>query len=486
MASKKTLTAANLEALGAPRLAQLLLEIAQGDTATQRRLRLALAIHDAPGRVAAEVRKRLAQVARASAFLDDGRKIRTLLIDLDTQRRAIVEQVAKIDAGDALELMWRFLELAGSVHERTGDRNRELEDIFGAACCNLGPLAEAAKPDPLTLADCVFDALEDNGYGQYEGLIAILAPALGSKGLDHLKASFVQLSRVPADRPPTGRPAIFALRVGGPVAIYANEIDAGRRASRVRLALRQIADAQGDVDGFIEQHSEAARKRSAIAAGIARRLLAAGRADEALRIVDAAEHARPDPLELGWLDFDWEDARIDVLDALGRGEDAQAQRWSCFEDALSARHLRAWLDRLPDFEDDAGERRALDHAERHANLPEALSFLVSWRALDRAAHLVTARAKELEGDRYEVLTPVAQALAEKHPLAATLPLRAMVEFALVKARAGRYRHAARHLAECATLAPSIPAFGPLETHEAWATRLKSQHRHKWGFWSLMT
>ena len=43
MASKKTLNAENLEALGAARLAQLLVEVSQGNAAIKRRLRLELA-----------------------------------------------------------------------------------------------------------------------------------------------------------------------------------------------------------------------------------------------------------------------------------------------------------------------------------------------------------------------------------------------------------------------------------------------------------
>jgi len=43
MASDKTLNAKNLAALGAERLAELLLELAQGDAASKRHLRLELA-----------------------------------------------------------------------------------------------------------------------------------------------------------------------------------------------------------------------------------------------------------------------------------------------------------------------------------------------------------------------------------------------------------------------------------------------------------
>ena len=43
MASKTTLNAKNLEALGTERLAQLLIEVSTGNAAAKRKLRLALA-----------------------------------------------------------------------------------------------------------------------------------------------------------------------------------------------------------------------------------------------------------------------------------------------------------------------------------------------------------------------------------------------------------------------------------------------------------
>jgi len=98
--------------------------------------------------------------------------------------------------------------------------------------------------------------------------------------------------------------------------------------------------------------------------------------------------------------------------------------------------------------------------------------------------LLINRHNEIDGNRFEYLTPAADALAESHPLAATLVLRAMIDFALNAARSKRYRHAARHLATCAELAPRIEDFGAFETHEAYVARLKKDHGRKHGFWSL--
>jgi hypothetical protein len=84
-----------------------------------------------------------------------------------------------------------------------------------------------------------------------------------------------------------------------------------------------------------------------------------------------------------------------------------------------------------------------------------------------------------------VLSPAADALAGKHPLAATLLLRAMIDFALKQNRVKRYRHAARHLAECASLTKGISDFGGFEPHDRYAVRLKAEHSRKSSFWTLV-
>ena len=150
---------------------------------------------------------------------------------------------------------------------------------------------------------------------------------------------------------------------------------------------------------------------------------------------------------------------------------------------MASAHLRAYLKRLPDFDDLEAEKRALDYAQRSRNLLQALFFLVSWPSLDRAAGLVLQRSDELDGDQYEILTRAADALAGKHPLAATLVLRAMIDFSLRNGRSTRYRHAARHLLDCSGLSSAIEHFGQFEPHGAYEARLRREHGRKSSFWS---
>ncbi|MEO6716308.1 MAG: DUF6880 family protein, partial [Novosphingobium sp.] len=180
---------------------------------------------------------------------------------------------------------------------------------------------------------------------------------------------------------------------------------------------------------------------------------------------------------------DWERVRIDVLEELGRSNDAQAERWAIFERDLNADYLRAYLKRLPDFDDEEAEARAIGHARGYAGFHQAVAFLVNWPAHDAAAALILDRHSELDGDHYWLLTPAADALDQRHPLAAMLMLRAMIGFALDKARSKRYGHAARHLKTCDYLAKRIDDSGIHPDHDAWVADLRLRHGRKAAFWS---
>jgi len=95
------------------------------------------------------------------------------------------------------------------------------------------------------------------------------------------------------------------------------------------------------------------------------------------------------------------------------------------------------------------------------------------------------RATELDGDHYEILTSAAEALAGKYPLAATMLLRSMIDFSLKNGRSSRYRHAARHLLDCAGLASGITDYGTFEPHDIYETRLRREHARKSSFWNLL-
>ena len=171
-----------------------------------------------------------------------------------------------------------------------------------------------------------------------------------------------------------------------------------------------------------------------------------------------------------------------MLEALGRVEEAQLFRWARFTATLNATHLRAFLRKLPDFDDVEAEDRALAHALAFGDVHQALVFLVTWPDLRRADELVLRRTRELDGDLYELLSPAADALDERHMLAATMLRRVMIDFTLGAARSSRYKHAARHLRDCRDTAARVKDFGTVPDHAAYERALRAVHGRKAGFW----
>ena len=196
--------------------------------------------------------------------------------------------------------------MANSIFARCDDSGGRVGDLFHFALTRLGPIAEAADAAPDTLADPTYDALIANDYGQYRGVIEILAPAFGDRGLAHLKERMIALS-----------------------------------------------------DTLVQRSPEAARR------------------------------------------------------------------------------------------------------------------------------VVFERAAEMDGNVYYILTPAAEALASRSPLAATLLLRAMIDFTLENARSKRYKHAARHIEECARLAASIGDYAGFETHAEYDARISDKHCRKTSFYRLI-
>lgn len=470
MASKKTVTPDNLAALGAERLAAILVELADGNAEIKRRLRLELAADEGGDSIAAAISKRITALRSARSFVD-WQKRRDFVRDLDLQRAMIADRVASTRADLALDLMWRFLDLAEPVINRVDDSTGSVGDVFRSACEDLGAIAVRAKPDPAVLADRVFAALLANDYGVYDFLVPVMLPALGDTGAAHLKSRLVQ--------------ALTERSKGG-------GRDGG--ADAARRALQDIADGQCDVDAYIALVPASERSNPHTGAEIGRRLLAAGRAADALF---ALEFARPKPRSVRTRNDDlylaghggnsaWEEAYIEALDGTSQHEQAQRLRWSAFEERLSATHLRSYLKRLPDFEDVEAEDRAKQHALGFDSFSSALSFFREWPDQARAAQLVMARAREIDGNLYFLLDPAAQLIEGKHPMAATLLRRAMIEDTLNGAKSTRYKHAARHLLECASLVPGILDFRGRETHESFMVRLRAKHGRKAGFWGQFT
>lgn len=360
------LSAASLVHLGAPRLADLLIEAGAGNANLKRRLRLELAAEAGPALLGLEIDKRLTALATARTRVS-WRKRGELLQDLESHRLMIVERLAPDAPAEALAVFVRWFDLYPGLAARVKDTKGELALAFETAAPDLLVLAEKAGE---TAARDLTDALRrrPQDYGRW---IAAAGEAVGPDLARNLLASL--------DAPSTKTPA-------------------GRNL------VRRLADRAQDLDLWLSLVTPEQAGSPDVAADIARRLLAAGRIAEARAALEAA--LSPSPLNRRWtfgrnprdgaprLTPAWEAASIDLLDAEGQREEAQTLRWELFERDLSAPVLRDYLARLPDFDDVEALDRAFAHAAAHPDFEAALRFLMDWPAHREAASLVLARPRE--------------------------------------------------------------------------------------------
>jgi len=450
--SRRTLNHANLVALGAERLADLALELADEQPVVKRRLRLELAAAAGPDVLAGEIDKALAAMAGRRGRVP-WRKYKALVLDLNLQRRLIAGPLAKASPALAFDLLGRFLAIAEDVLDKVNDARGEVAAAFTLAAEDLGDLAPTAGIAPPAMAQFALKALRD-----LEPRLAVAVLAGVIQSLD--PPALAWLRQALADLDPRGPGA----------------------RTHLRLAGQMLADAAGDVAGYAATLSDRERATPWGAAQIASRLLTNGLPDEALRVLRAGA---PPSLQLtppygkGIPPLlrqpggpDWMAAHEAALEATGAKDEAQAWRWAAVETALSAPHLRAYLKRLSDFDDVVAEDRALALAADFPDPTQALEFLAGWPAANLAAQLVLARSAQLDGRRAEQLEVAAQALEARHALAAILVRRAIIE-AAVRQRPPDWRELVKRQASaCEDLESQVADWGEFDTPPRFRERVR--------------
>ncbi len=297
----RVLSADTLEGLDARRLAELLMDAAHADPALARSLRLVLAGTDGGGRLAAEVEKRLRTIGRSRGFVEWD-KVGPLAHELDSLRETIAGPLAAADPKAAVAQMRLLLSLARGVFERSDDGSGTLGEAFQQAGAELGRLwALLPARDPAALAGEVLALLDGDGYSVTDRLLEAASPALGPDGRADLRQRLQK--RLAALRASLGRA----------------DFDGWHGRGLLSSQLGQLVDLDGDVDAFIAA-ARAGGRAETLAGDIAERLIAHGRAAEALAWLDRA------PAQHEGEEFRLADLRIAPLNALGRKADAQALR----------------------------------------------------------------------------------------------------------------------------------------------------------------
>jgi hypothetical protein len=388
----KRVTAENLARLSPERLAEILISEAEGQPEFKRRLKMELAAEQGADHLSAEIDKRLAAL-EASRTKVSWRRRAVFVRDLDLLRGLIAGRLAGLDRTAALDRMWTFIGLARALERRVRDKDGEMATIFVQAASDVGGLLSES-----TQAPAFSDAIMKNPQGWQVWLAQVLPQAPVSLTRTVLATLLERRGSVP-----------------GWVGL-----------------VRQLADAAGDVDAYASTFGERALEEPGCAADIARRLLAAGRIEEAGGILQAVLQRRAsDGVRAGRViktaqraepDFDWETVWIDYLEQSGDAAAAQTTRWSSFERTLSPERAKAFVRRLADFDDVEAEARAFDFAALHPDFRRGLRFLMSWPALAEANRMILSRPDDVQASPDEAET-WASNLIGRHPEAALLLLR---------------------------------------------------------------
>lgn len=458
MARKVDLSLDRLVALGAEKLAALILGETEVNAAFAKRAKAALTGAQGVDAVAALIDRRLAALERARGMVD-WRKERAFAADLGAIVDTITGELGRNSPAQAAQRLLRFIDTHVSVFERIDDSNGRIQDVYWRAAGIIPEIVQRLSFDERDwLPDRLLASLTKDTHGLARNISIAAAPLLPALVLGAWDE---------------------ALR----------QIEAPDNAV---LDVRQaIADARGDVEGYLalELRKPAWRQNPLEAA---ERLRAAGRLDEALTWVrrerkgGLAFATREDIADGRIQKFhDLEKIRLEarILDEKQDRKAAQALRWAAFETSLNADLLREYLRRLEDFIEHEEQERAFAVVTASPHSYSALGFFIEWPRLDLAAKLVLDKRKIWDGRQYDALPDAAAALEHDFPEAATVLYRALLDSILDRAKSQAYGHGTRYLARLAALGAYVRDGGVVETHEVYLARIKQKHGRKAGFWN---
>jgi hypothetical protein len=476
MPKKKAIAVGSLAALGAEKLAEVLAELAASNGEARRRLERLLSVGGSGKSYAAAVRKQIASLLGRNKFYDYY-AAGGLTASLDGIRAGVVSDLGSLDPAEAAKLLKELLRAGDRAVECADDSNGDVGAVFRETAANWAEaLCRVPNIDPQKLAEELFEVAVGDQYGFAAGATQKAAPALGSNGLKALeclarKALAVSSESKDVDmEEETGRADPFG--PGG------NASATRAKVYRYQLIglLRDVADAKGDPDLFIEACGMDGRPETR-ASDIAERLFDKNRAEEALVWIEkATSHG-------GWFDERPAWLKIRALEHLGRTGEAQAARWDAFKHGMDERFYVDYVDHARKEERDAVLARAIEEAHRRPDPYRAMTFLTWLREAAALKELTLKRRDAFDGGRYRELTPAADFLAATEPETAALLYRLMVNRVLEKASSKYYAHAARNLRKAESCSRNFrDGQDVVSSHADFLRDVKAKHGRKHSFW----
>ncbi len=451
------ITVEEVAALGAMRLAKLVLDHAWHNPALAKAIERTMAARSAPDVLAERLRSEIEDIQDDDVSIDY-HSVPAFVDELEGLHSSIVNAILPDHPRVAAELLEAFIRLDETVFERCDDDNGQVHSLLVAAVDDFGQ-AWTLVPDRDvgTLAEQVLDLYLDDPFSVRSHIFQSFQAALGDAGMAAAEAAIRRrlqaLPQTDSRDPAGGRPWLLN-------------------------AMRRLAEVTGDVDTFIESHTlDGSETRNA--RKIAKRLIDVGRHQEALDRLEAVPD--PDDDEKNGIDA----LRADTLELLGRTDDAQQVRWALFTRTLDTEQFKKYVARVSDDADAEQARiRSTALARDFPRVGPAFSFLTATNPA-AAGELVLARIAEIRRNRPTNLERAAQTLAPVAPLAAVLILRILVDDIVDPGRSDWYDAAVRHFVAADKVAAGVTDWQGHADQAGYRARLKATHGRKYKFWKLL-
>ena len=356
------------------------------------------------------------------------------------------------DPRSGAELVAAFYETDDAVFNRCDDSSGHVGDVFRHDAKELFIHYASHCTDKDWLADLVLQLNRDDGYGVRDALI-------------HCAKTYLP--------EPTMRAMVA--RMGE----MAGKEDNEYRKRRWLLGIESLARQLKDAPLFAKTRIAAWGSLSTAACtDIARVFLESGDPATALEWLERV------PEQETYQAHERDELLLEIHGALGNNEQRISVAWRIFRRHRSA----ASLDRLVTT---TGSDRTTVIASEVMEIDKMPSlsyadaaFLVEVGRIDDAERYLLDHAKELNGNFYGSLLPLAQQMEAKgRILTASVIYRALLDSILFRARPATYAHGASYLKILDRLAVSVSDWRDFENHTCYTKQLHQQHGRKTAFWS---
>lgn len=398
-----------------------------------------------PKALSKNLSKQISAIKRSKKFIDYKQSYE-LSRKLDGINQGI-SQLLSLSPELALTVCKQLIALDNAIFERVDDSGGSVSGSFMETFSLLGKSFVELQPPPKEVAEYLLETFLEDDYGVRGYILDQCKPALkGSVGIELKKL------------------------------LDSADVEGYMKDS----ALKTLADAQGDVDGFIkvlQQENKTVPDRDLIE--VAQRLNNAFRSEESIkwlnRIPESSHHKR-DKFRL----------LVDAYRLEGDEAKCRSLIWDEFQRMLQYDDYINWLKYVDEDQRKEGRMKAEQVALQYPSPIAALIFLDAIGSYDKAEKMVLELVQRggLTCVNQSAIRKLSTSLASHSKyLAATLLRRELVEDVLTRAVSKYYKYGISDLKKAKDFSEHVQDWESLPNHEEFVKSIHQQHQRKHSFWS---